>query len=297
MNKISDTFRGYLFAITAVVGFGATFIAVTLGSQSFSPIVMSFGRVIPGAIGAIIALKLMKQPLLPPRAAYPAILGVTFGIVLGFPFLSTLALQRIPAADAGVIGAITPLITAVISIFLVGYKKPKPLFWVAASIGTIAAATMAFLRGGSEFGGGAFWGYIALVGAMLSGSIGHISGNRLAGKFNSFHVLCWAVMISIPIQLPGVLIDLSVNPITQWPTASAWAGYLYASLFSIIIGNFMMNHGLYKIGLVRGSQLQLIQPIVTMILSIVVLHHAVSPLTWATAAVILGSIAWSQRLK
>lgn len=296
MSKVSETLRGYLFAITAVVGFGATFIAVTLGSESFSPVVMSFGRVIPGAIGAVIALKLMKQPLLPPRGAYPAILGVTFGIVLGFPFLSTLALQTIPAADAGVIGAITPLITAVISVFI-GYSKPKPLFWVAAGMGTLAAATMAYLRGGAEFGGGAFWGYLALVGAMLSGSIGHISGNKLAGKFNSFHVLCWAVMISIPIQLPGVLIDISVNPITEWPTVSAWVGFLYASLFSIIIGNYMMNHGLYKIGLVRGAQLQLIQPIVTMILSIVVLQHAVSPLTWATAAVILGSVAWSQRLK
>jgi drug/metabolite transporter (DMT)-like permease len=104
-------------------------------------------------------------------------------------------------------------------------------------------------------------------------------------------------MISIPIQLPGVLIDLSVNPITEWPTVTAWVGFLYASLFSIIIGNFMMNHGLYKIGLVRGAQLQLIQPIVTMILAIVVLHQGVSALTWATAAVILASVAWSQRLK
>lgn len=296
MNKLSETFSGYLFAVTAVVGFGATFIAVTLGSESFSPIVMSFGRVVPGAIAAIIALRLMRQPLLPPRAAFPAIFGVTAGIVLGFPFLSTLALQTIPAADAGVIGALTPLITATISVFI-GYKKPRPLFWMAAGLGTVAAAVLAYLRGGSEFGGGAFWGYLALVGAMLLASIGHISGNRLAGKFNSFHVLCWAVMISIPIQLPGVLIDLSVNPITEWPTASAWVGFLYASLFSIIIGNYMMNHGLFKIGLVRGSQLQLIQPVVTMILSIVVLHRAVSPLTWIAAAVILASVAWSQRLK
>ncbi|MEY4981313.1 MAG: hypothetical protein RL174_651 [Actinomycetota bacterium] len=296
MNKSNDTFRGYLFAVTAVVGFGATFIAVTLGSQSFSPMVMSFGRVIPGAIGAIIALKIMGKPLLPPREAFPAILGVTLGIVLGFPLLSTLALQTVPAADAGVISALTPMITATISVFI-GYKKPRPLFWMAAGIGALAAAALAYLRGGSEFGGGAFWGYILLVAAMLAGSIGHISGNRLAAKFNSFHVLCWAVMISIPIQLPGVLIDLSVNPITELPSAASWAGFLYASLFSIIIGNFMMNHGLFKIGLVRGSQLQLIQPVVTMILSILVLHQAVSSVTWLAATVILASVAWSQRLK
>ena len=133
---------------------------------------------------------------------------------------------------------------------------------------------------------------------MLSASMGHISGNFLAGKgFNSFNVLCWAVIVSIPIQLPGVLIDWSINPITTMPTGPAIFGFLYASLFSIIIGNFMLNHGFYKIGLVRGSQLQLIQPIVTMILSIVVLHKAVSPITWVAALAILASVAWSQRLK
>lgn len=297
MNRFSETARGYLFAISAVVGFGGTFIAVALGYQSFDAITMSFGRVIPAGLAAIVALRLMKKPILPPREAFPVILGITGGIVIGFPLLSTLALQSVPPADAGVMGAVTPIITAVIAIFI-GHKKPKPLFWLAAALGSTAAAVLAYVRGGSEFGGGTFWGYILLLGAMLVASLGHISGNYLAGKgFNSFQVLCWAVILSIPIQLPGVLIDLSINPITTVPTLGAIFGFLFASLFSILIGNFMLNHGFHKIGLVRGAQLQLIQPIVTMILSIVVLHQAVSPITWIAAAAILASVAWSQRLK
>lgn len=297
MNRFSETARGYLFAISAVVGFGGTFIAVALGYQSFDAITMSFGRVIPAGLAAIVALRLMKKPILPPREAFPVILGITGGIVIGFPLLSTLALQSVPPADAGVMGAVTPIITAVIAIFI-GHKKPKPLFWLAAALGSTAAAGLAYVRGGSEFGGGTFWGYILLLGAMLVASLGHISGNYLAGKgFNSFQVLCWAVILSIPIQLPGVLIDLSINPITNVPTLGAIFGILFASLFSILIGNFMLNHGFHKIGLVRGAQLQLIQPIVTMILSIVVLHQAVSPITWIAAAAILASVAWSQRLK
>lgn len=297
MNRFSETARGYMFAVSAVVGFGGTFIAVALGYQSFDAITMSFGRVIPAGIAAIIALLLMKKSLVPPRAAFPAIFGVTGGIVIGFPLLSTLALQSVPPADAGVMGAVTPIITAIIAIFI-GHKKPKPLFWVAAALGSSAAAVLAYFRGGSELGGGTFWGYILLLGAMLVASLGHISGNYLAGKgFNSFQVLCWAVILSIPIQLPGILINWSINPITTIPTLSAIFGFLFASLFSILIGNYMLNHGFHKIGLVRGAQLQLIQPIVTMILSIVVLHKTVSPITWIVAVVILASVAWSQRLK
>lgn len=297
MKNLSDTVRGYIFALTAVVGFGGTFIAVTLGNQSFDPITMSFGRVIPGAIAAIIALKLMKQPLLPPREAFPAILGVTAGIVIGFPLLSTLSLQSIPAADAGVMVTVTPIITAIAAVFL-GHKKPRKLFWLAAAMASLSAAALAYFRGGSNFGGGIFWGYIEMFIAMMLASVGHISGNYLAAKkYNSFHVLCWAVIISIPIHLPGTLINWAINPITQMPSLASIFGFLYASLFSIIIGNYLLNQGFYLIGLVKGSPLQLIQPIVTMGLSIFVLHQAVAPITWIAAFAILASVAWSQRLR
>lgn len=297
MKNSTDNMRGYLFALTAIIGFGGTFIAVNLGSESFDPITMSFGRVIPGVLAAIIALKAMKQPLLPPREVFPLILGVTGGIVIGFPLLSTFALQTVPAADAGVMGAVTPIVTGAIAVFI-GHKKPKPLFWVAAALGAVSAAALAYLRSDGQLGGGTFFGYLLLAAAMLAASIGHISGNQLANRqFKAFHVLCWAVIVSVPIQLPGAIINWAVHPITQTPTAAAIFGFLYASLFSIIIGNYMLNQGFYLIGLVKGSQLQLIQPIVTMILSIVVLHKAVSPITWIAAAAILASVAWSQRLK
>ena len=296
MKNISDTLRGYFFALTAVIGFGATFIGVALGNESFDPITMSFGRVIPGAILAVFALKSAKQPLLPPREAFPAIFGVTAGIVIGFPLLSTLALQNIHPADAGVMVAVSPIVTSIAAIFI-GHKKPRKLFWLAAALGSLSAATLAYLRGGSEFGGGIFWGYILMATAMVLASLGHLTGNYLAGKYKSFHVLCWAVIISIPIQLPGAIINWTINPITTMPTASAVFGFLYVSLFSIIIGNYMLNHGFYLIGLVKGSQLQLIQPIVTMILAIVVLHQTVAPITWIAAFAILASVAWSQRLR
>ncbi|WP_296647143.1 EamA family transporter [Rhodoluna sp.] len=288
--------RAYTYSLIAIFGFGGTFIAVTLGAESFDPITMSMGRVIPASILAIIGLKLMKQPLLPPKDAYPLILGSSLGVVIGFPLLSTLALQTVPAADAGVIGSVTPLVTGTIAV-IIGHKKPKRMFWLAAALGTMAAMALAYFRGGSSFGGGEFWGYMLLGAAALAASIGHISGSALVAKYSAFSVLSWAVLISIPVQLPIALVNWSINPITEAPTASAWFGYLYASLFSILIGNFLLNQGLHTIGLVKASQLQLIQPVVTMVLSILVLHHAVSPITWIAAAVILTSVAWSQRYK
>lgn len=291
-----DLLRGYIYTLVAVTGFGGTFIAVSLGLQSFDPITMSMGRVIPAGIGAVIALLLMRAPLLPPREAFPQILGVTGGVVIGFPLLTSHALTAVPAGDAGVIGAIAPFALGLLAILL-GYKKPNPLFWVAAAIATVAAMALAILRNNGDLGGGTAWGYLALLGAMFAGATGHISGNKLAARYNSFQVLCWAVIISAPIQLPIALINLSLNPVDEMPSAASIGGYLYASLFSVLIGNFLMNLGYFKIGLIKGSQLSLLNPIVTLILAWLVLNQAVTWGTWLAAGVIIGAVAWSQRIK
>lgn len=296
MKTQPELFRGYLLSLIAVTGFGFTFIAVTLGSESFDPITMSIGRVVPAGILAVIALKLMKQPLLPPREAYPLILGSSIGIIIGFPLLSTLALQSIPAADAGVIGAVTPMVTGIVAVFI-GHKRPKPMFWAAAALGAVSAMSLAYFKGGTDFGGGTYWGYLAMAFAVLLASMGHISGSTLVAKYSSFTVLSWAVIISIPIQLPIAVVNWSINPITEWPTWTAILGFLYVSWFSLSIGNFMLNQGLHIIGLVKGAQLQLLQPIVTMVLAILILQQSVSPITWLAAFGILTSVAWSQRYK
>lgn len=296
MKTQSELFRGYLLSLIAITGFGFTFIAVTLGSASFDPITMSIGRVVPAAILAVIALKAMKQPLLPPREAYPLIIGSSAGIIIGFPLLSTLALQHIPAADAGVIGAVTPMVTGIVAVFI-GHKRPKKMFWVAAALGAVSAMSLAYFKGGSGFGDGLFWGYLAMAFAVLFASMGHISGSTLVAKYSSFTVLSWAVIISIPVQLPIAIVNWTINPITEMPAWSAILGYLYVSWFSLSIGNFMLNQGLHVIGLVKGAQLQLLQPIVTMVLAILVLHQQVSPITWIAAFGILTSVAWSQRYR
>lgn len=296
MKNQTELFRGYVFSFIAIIGFGFTLIGVTLGSESFDTITMSLGRVVPAGILAVIALKAMKQPLLPPREAYPLILGSSAGIIIGFPLLSTFALETVAAADAAVIGSLTPMVTAIVAT-LIGHQKPKYMFWVAAGLGAFAAMSLAYLKGGTDFGGGGAWGYLAMGFAVLFASMGHISGSTLVAKYSSFTVLSWAVIISIPVQLPIAVANWVANPITEWPTWSALFGFLYVSSFSLAIGNFMLNKGLFVIGLAKGAQLQLLKPIVTMILSIVILKVAVSPITWVVALVILVSVAWSQRFR
>lgn len=296
MVKITETSRGYLSAITAVVGFGFTLIMLRLGSDDFGPVMMSVGRVFPLIIAAPLILKLNGQRLWPAKEHFKYAAGSAIGVVLGYPILSTIALQFIPAGDAGVLAALGPLITGSMAV-LIGHKKPNRWFWLAAGIGTAAAVALAWVRGGGAFGGGELVGYLIMLLAVPATSLGHIAGGTLAGKVKALYAMCWAVMISIPLQLAISVPWLILHPITKMPSVTSWVAYLYVSLFSILFGNYLWNYGLSRIGIVHGSQLQLVQPIITMLGAYLVLHENMHVETWLAAAVILAAVAWTQRLR
>ena len=291
--------RGYLYGFIAMFGFGATFIAIALAKEGFDPTIVGVGRIIPAGIGAIIGLKLAGQKLLPPKDARKWVAVIAGGIIIGFPIFSTLAMQTIPAGDAGLIVAVGPVLTAVTALFY-GHDRPRNAFWIAAAIGTVGAIAFAVTRSGNGVfsSGGSIWGYVLMAIAMLLSSNANIAGATLVKRgFNAFYVIMWAIIISIPVLLPVTIFDLIAHPITAAPPAAAWIGFLWASLFSIFLGHYFWNSALATIGVVKASQLQLIQPIFTMFFALWILGEPISPLTGIAAVVIIGSVAVSQRLK
>lgn len=291
--------RGYIYGFIAMFGFGATFIAIALAKESFDPVIVSAGRIVPAAIGSLLGLKLSGQKLFPPKGARIWVAVVAGGNIVFFPILTTLAMQTLPASDAGLIVAVGPMLTAAIAL-LYGHKKPRPGFWVAASVGTIAAVAFAITRSGQGVfsSGGAWWGYLLIAIGLFTTSNSHIAGGTLVQRgFNSFYVIMWANVLSMPVLLPITIVDLIAHPIVHMPSITAWIGYLWVSLFSIFIGHYFWNSALAAVGIVKGSQLQLTQPIFTVILAALILAEPISPLTIAAGVVIIGSVAVSQRFK
>jgi drug/metabolite transporter (DMT)-like permease len=291
--------RGYLYGLIAMFGFGATFIGIALAKQGFDPTIVGVGRIIPAGIGAIIGLKVAGQKLLPPREARKWVAIIAGGVIIGFPIFSTLAMQTIPAGDAGLIVAVGPVLTAVTALFY-GHKRPRNAFWIAAGVGTLGAIAFAITRSGKGVfsSGGEIWGYALMALAMLLSSNANIAGATLVKRgYNAFYVIMWAIVISIPALVPITVFDLVAHPITNMPSPTAWLGFLWVSLFSIFMGHYFWNSALATIGVVKASQLQLIQPIFTMFFALWILGEPINPLTGIAAVVIIGSVAVSQRLK
>jgi drug/metabolite transporter (DMT)-like permease len=83
---------------------------------------------------------------------------------------------------------------------------------------------------------------------------------------------------------------------TEWPTPAALFGYLYVSFFSMFLGFFLWYAGMERVGVAKTSQLQLAQPVFTLLWAIIFLAESVGPDTWVAAAAIVAAVGWTQRI-
>ena len=164
-----------------------TLIALKFGLESFSPIVMSLGRVIPASIVAVIALRTMRARLLPPKEDLVRVLGLTIGVVIAFPVITSYGLEHITPGQAGVLGALGPIITAALSV-LYGHKHPGRIFWIASSLGTLSAIGFALTRSADDPGDGDLLWYGLMLLAVVLWCWGQVTGGTLTGKHHSIQL-------------------------------------------------------------------------------------------------------------
>ncbi|MEU4880462.1 DMT family transporter [Streptomyces althioticus] len=280
---------GTLQAALGVVAFSLTFPATAWGLEGFGPWSLVAVR---SALAAVIAggcLLALRVPL-PARRHWAGLAVVAAGVVLGFPMLTTLALQTSTTAHAAVVVGLLPLTTALFSSLRTG-TRPSRTFWAAALAG--AAAVVAFTV--QQSGGALTTADLYLFGALLICAAGYTEGGRLAGTMPGWQVIGWALVLCLPLTVPVAAVALTVEPVHL--TAHSVAGLLWVAAGSQFLGLIVWYRGMASIGIPKASQLQLAQPLLTLFWSVFLLGEH---LPWAapvTAAAVLVCIAVTQRTR
>lgn len=272
-----------------MVAFSLTFPATAWGLEGFGPWSLVAVR---SALAAVIAggcLLALRVPL-PARRHWAGLAVVAAGVVLGFPMLTTLALQTSTTAHAAVVVGLLPLTTALFSSLRTG-TRPSRTFWAAALAG--AAAVVAFTV--QQSGGALTTADLYLFGALLICAAGYTEGGRLAGAMPGWQVIGWALVLCLPLTVPVAAVALTVEPVHL--TAHSVAGLLWVAAGSQFLGLIVWYRGMASIGIPKASQLQLAQPLLTLFWSVFLLGEH---LPWAapvTAAAVLVCIAVTQRTR
>ncbi|MFE5397025.1 DMT family transporter [Streptomyces sp. NPDC056568] len=292
---------GTLQAALGVVAFSLTFPATAWGLEGFGPWSLIAVRSILAAVIAGGCLLAMGVPPgersrawgsvpLPERQHWFGLAVVGAGVVLGFPLLTTLALRTSTTAHAAVVVGLLPLTTALLSALRIG-SRPSRGFWIAALAG--AAAVVAFTV--QQSGGALTAADAYLFAALLVCAAGYTEGGRLARVMPGWQVIGWALTLCLPLTVPMAAVALSFEPVHL--TAHSVSGLLWVAVGSQFLGLVVWYRGMAAIGVPKASQLQLAQPLLTLVWSVLLLGEHLTVAAPLTAAAVLVCIAVTQRAR
>lgn len=280
---------GTLLAALGVVAFSLTFPATAWGLEGFGPWALVAVRSVLAALlagGALLALRVAP----PARRHWAGLAVVAGGVVVGFPLLTTLALQTSTTSHAAVVVGLLPLTTALLSALRTG-NRPSRGFWAAALAGAGAVAAFTVQQSGGALTGADLY----LFGALLVCAAGYTEGGRLARIMPGWQVIGWALVLCLPLTLPAAALALALEPAHL--TGHSVAGLLWVAAGSQFLGLVVWYRGMAAIGVPKASQLQLAQPLLTLVWSVLLLGEHLTPAAPLTAAAVLVCIAVTQRAR
>lgn len=282
-TPISRKHAGLGWGLLGVTAFSFTmpFTRVAVENGHMSPLFVGAGRATIAAVLAIIALRLTRQAL-PRGNQWIRLAIVAAGVVVGFPFLTSYALTMTSASHGAVIIAVLPAVTAVFTVVRTG-ERPSRSFWIAASLGAVAAVGFALIQGGGSFG--LHWSDLLLFAAVVACAIGYAEGGLLSRELGSWQTISWALVIASPFMVILTGVAVAQHPPTASPVE--WGAFAYLAVVSMFLGFIAWYRGLAIGPMAQVSQVQLAQPVMTIAWAALLLgEHIGWPTTLGGVAVI-----------
>jgi drug/metabolite transporter (DMT)-like permease len=152
---------------------------------------------------------------------------------------------------------------------------------VFAALGASAVVTLAALQNGGL--GSLHWADFLLFGAVLAAAIGYAEGGLLARELGAWQTVSWALVLSAPLMVALTIVAVMNEPPSGTPVQ--WLAFAYLCVVSMYLGFFAWYRGLAIGPMAQVSQIQLLQPVMSICWAALLLGEAV---TWTT---LLGGMA------
>ena len=267
----------------------------TADAPQLSPWFVTWARAALAGVLSAIYLLAVRAPW--PSAAQRGPLYLSLaGNVIGYPLLLGWALRHVTASHAAVITALLPLATAAAAAWLM-HQRARLGFWVFAALGSALVAVYSVLRAAQMghdvgHGFGLTWADTLLLGAVAAASLGYVAGAKVTASLGAEKVISWVCVMALPVTLPGALLT--------WPEHTiapiSWLALLYVGVFSMWAGFFAWFRGLSLGGPLRVSQLQLLQPFITMLAAVPLLGESLNAMTLGFALLVVATVFMGRRM-
>lgn len=291
---MNPQFLAWCSGFMGVIIFSGSLPATRIAVMDMSPWLLTGSRSVIAGIIALILLKLLNVNK-PDRKDVVGLIYVALGVVVGFPLFTALALQYINAAYSIIFVGLLPLSTAIFAVIR-GGEQPKPVFWIFSLLGSALVLLYILLENApnSENGATNLLGIIYMLAAIIVCGLGYAEGGKLSRKIGGWQVICWALVMSLPMMLIITIFNFSTQTIAHL-SFSALLALLYVSLFSMLIGFFFWYYGLAQGGIATVGQLQLLQPLFGLGLAALLLHESISWIMLFITFGVIGCVTFAKK--
>ena len=280
---------GVVLAALGVLAFSFSFPGTVWALDGFGPWTATGLRGLIAAALAALGLTIVRGPR-PQRKDWPALGVVAAGCAVGFPLLTTLALQTSTTAHSAVVIGALPMATASISAWRTR-QHLAAAFWAAASLGALAVIGFTLTQNHGRVG----LADLYLFAALLVCAAGYAEGGRLSSRMPGWRVIAWGVVLAAPVNLVVSVWGISRESVHL--SATALLGMAYIAGVSQFFGFVAWYRGMGLIGVARASQIQLAQPLLTLVWAVLLMGEHLTIAAAITAVIVLACIVTTQRAR
>ena len=281
----------------AVFGTAAIAILIWAGTPIVTKIAV--GEIDPATVGVLrtVLSALVTAPLALilgmrlPRGGLQwrwLIVSALGGFVI-FPVLFSLGQRYTSAAHAGLILAVLPAMTGLMT-FAMERRWPPGRWWLGVAVAAAGTAALVGLRLGFHAEGeDPLLGDLIILSGCATCSLGYVAGGRLGQLgYSAWNATFWGIAIAGLVLLP---VAAWQAPAVEWAAVSAetWISVGYLALISSILAYVAWYWALSTGGIGRIGLLQFGQPVGTVAFAALILGETLTlPLLGAGAAILAG---------
>src|SRR5262249_53728913 len=133
-----------------------------------------------------------------------------------------------------------------------------------------------------------------VLGAVALGGLGYAEGGALSRRYGGPQVICWALILTAPFLIAPVAVAASDG---VHASTTAWLGFAYVAVISMFLAFFAWYRGLALGGVAKIGQVQLAQPVLTLIWSALLLGEEVTEAMVVAALAVLACVLATQRIR
>lgn len=267
---------GHLAALLTILIWGATFISTKILLTDFTPIEILFYRFLIGFVVLLIIYPYRLQIKIKKHEVYFAGAGLC-GIMLYY-LLENIALTYTMASNVGVISSIVPFFTAILAYFFLKEETLRPNFFLGFLIATVGIFLISF-NGATQFNVNPLGDFLAVLATlvwacytMISKKISNFGYPTLPATRRIF---LYGLLFMIPTLF---LFDFNFD-LYRFENGTLLFNILFLGIGASALCFVSWNFAVKKLGAVKTSVYIYLVPVITILLSNLILNEQITKQT------------------